>query len=338
MTWLVWRQFRGSALAAIAGLLVLGTWVWVSGNDLSDEYDAGMAGCSGQACDPFIDTFVDRHQAPLLALVLIAIVVPILLGLFWGAPLIARELDAGTHRLVWNQSVTRTRWLVVKLLVVGASCAAVVGLVVWWVDQWSTPLDLASDADKRLPMNLTYASSGVVPVAYALFAFALGVTVGMLTKRVLPALAITLVLFAGVQVAVAGWVRPHLAPTHTTTAPVTADGPRQLSMGPDGVTLSGDGPVKGSWVRSHHMVDGSGARIDVLPASLVDDPRCAPSPNDQDIAPCLESIAAQGYQQLSVYHLPSQTPRLKWTEAGLYGAATAGLVWFCFWWLRRRVA
>ena len=34
-----------------------------------------------------------------------------MIGAFWGAPMVARELETGTHRLVWNQSVTRTRWL-----------------------------------------------------------------------------------------------------------------------------------------------------------------------------------------------------------------------------------
>ena len=31
----------------------------------------------------------------------------------------ARELEAGTFRLAWNQSVTRTRWLTVKLVLIG---------------------------------------------------------------------------------------------------------------------------------------------------------------------------------------------------------------------------
>ena len=53
--------------------------------------------------------------------------------MFWGAPLIARELEAGTHRLAWNQSVTRTRWLAIKLAIVGAATAAVAGLLSWAV-------------------------------------------------------------------------------------------------------------------------------------------------------------------------------------------------------------
>ena len=44
-------------------------------------------------------------------------VVPAVVGAFWGAPLVARELEAGTHRLAWNQAVTRTRWLTTKLAV-----------------------------------------------------------------------------------------------------------------------------------------------------------------------------------------------------------------------------
>ena len=40
---------------------------------------------------------------------------PALIGAFWGAPLITREFEAGTFRLAWNQSVTRARWLAIKL-------------------------------------------------------------------------------------------------------------------------------------------------------------------------------------------------------------------------------
>ena len=49
----------------------------------------------------------------------LAYVVPAVIGIFWGAPMIAREIEAGTYRLVWTQSITRTRWLVSKLGVAG---------------------------------------------------------------------------------------------------------------------------------------------------------------------------------------------------------------------------
>ena len=222
MIWLAWRQFRAQAVTATVGLLLLGAWLLATGPGLADEYASGLAGCSSSGCDQFMDGFVDQHQKTILALTLVVLFVPAVLGLFWGAPLVARELDAGTHRLVWNQSVTRFRWLTVKLILIGVSCAAVAGLVVWWVERWSAPLDEASLVDPRLPMGVTFATSGVVPLAYAVFAFALGVTAGMLTKRVLPAMAMTLLLFLVAQVAVGWLVRPHLAPTYTSVAPVTS--------------------------------------------------------------------------------------------------------------------
>ena len=100
--------------------------------------------------------------------------------------------------------------------------------------------------------------------------------------------------------------------------------------------MSGDPSVPGAWLLSRHMVDASGASVDFLPASLMNAPECQPSLS-KDISSCLDLIASQGYRQESTYHLPSQFWRIQWTEAALYAGATAGLVAFCFWWLRRRV-
>ena len=336
MIWVAWRQFRAQAITAAVGLLLLGAWLLATGPGLSDEYAAGLARCRSSGCGQFMDGFVVEHQKAMLGLSFVVLVVPALLGLFWGAPLVARELDAGTHRLAWNQSVTRFRWLAVKLVLLGVSSAAVAGLVVWWVERWSTPLDDASSVNPGLPREFSFAASGVVPLGYAVFAFVLGVTAGMLTKRVLPAMAVTLVVFLVAQIFVAWLVRPHLAPTYTSVAPVTAATLQNFNYSHDGIWLSGDAEVPGAWVLSSHMVDASGARVDVLPASLMDTPECAPSLS-KDLSACLDLIASKGYQQESTYHLPSQFWRLQWTEAALYAGATAGLAVFCFWWLRRRV-
>ena len=190
--------------------------------------------------------------------------------------------------------------------------------------------------DPRLPLPLTFAARGVVPLAYAVFAFALGVTVGMLTRRVIPAMIITLVIYLAVQVAVAWLVRPHLAPTHTSVVAITSQTLQNFNITNDGVIVNGDPPVPGSWLVSRHTVDASGARVDFLPTSLMDAPECEPSIT-KGIDPCLKLIASKGYRQVSVYHLQSQFWQLQRAEAALYGGATAGLVGFCFWWLRRRV-
>ena len=62
-----------------------------------------------------------------IALNTLVLVVPVLIGMFWGAPLIARELETGTFRLAWTQSVSRVRWLLVKLGLVGLAAIVVAG-------------------------------------------------------------------------------------------------------------------------------------------------------------------------------------------------------------------
>ena len=66
---------------------------------------------------------ITRSPAPCtrlqVALITLVLVVPALIGMFWGAPLIAHELETGTFRLAWTQSVSRRRWLLVKMGLVG---------------------------------------------------------------------------------------------------------------------------------------------------------------------------------------------------------------------------
>ena len=106
------------------------------------------------------------------------IVVPGVIGVFWGAPLVARELETGTYRLAWTQSVTRARWIAVKLGVVGLASMAAAGLLSLMVTWWSSPID-------RVNMTLytSFDQRGIVPIGYAAFAFALGVLAGVLIRR-----------------------------------------------------------------------------------------------------------------------------------------------------------
>lgn len=336
MTWLAWRQFRMQALAAALGLAVLGAFLLITGPGIAEEYADGLATC-GDSCRQFQRDFTDAHQGAILGLTFIVIVLPGLIGVFWGAPLLSRELEAGTHRLAWHQSVSRVRWMSVKLVLVGLATAAVTATVLWSVDRWSQPVDAALALEPRMPWALTFAARGVVPVAYALFAVVLGVVVGMLLGRSLPAMVVTLAVFGALQVAVPMFVRPHLAPVVTDTVVVTERNLEQLSAGEDGrFAVSGRSLDTGAWTLDAYTVDASGHRVEVVPVK-VDDPACRPTSED-DVGPCLEKIAGLGYRLQVRYHPANQFWRLQWTEAGVYTALTAGLVAFGFFWIRRRVA
>jgi ABC-type transport system involved in multi-copper enzyme maturation permease subunit len=200
------RQFRMQAVVGVGALVIVAVIVAVTGPHLVHIYDTSVATCSAHGdCPTVTSAFVQNDHALQILLGAFVVVVPGLIGIFWGAPLVARELEAGTFRLAWTQSVTRTRWLAVKLGVVGLAGMVVAGLVSLMVTWWSSPLDRAN-------MNVfgTFDQRGLVAVGYAAFAFALGATVGMLFRRTLPAMAVVLVVFVAARLAFLHWVRPQL--------------------------------------------------------------------------------------------------------------------------------
>src|SRR5262249_30193792 len=145
---------------------------------------------------------------------------PALLGIFLGAPLVAREWEQGTFRLAWTQSVTRMRWLALKLSgVLGAALlatAALTALLTWWF----APLDHFGG----LYFPLAFDLEGAVPVAYAAYGLALAVAMGALLRRVVPAMAATVAGFLAIRVPVELWLRPrYLPPITLTGAPGSVD-------------------------------------------------------------------------------------------------------------------
>src|SRR6185437_5318866 len=121
--------------------------------------------------------FLQNMLGPLL------LIIPALLGIFWGAPLVAREMERGTFRLAWTQSVRRRRWLAIKLGVIGLASMAVTGVLSLMVTWWFSPIDRVN-ANRFVPG--IFDERGIVAIGYAVFAFMLGVTAGLLITRILP--------------------------------------------------------------------------------------------------------------------------------------------------------
>ena len=161
--------------------------------------------------------------------VLVILVAPAIIGIFWGAPLIARELETGTCRLAWNQSITRTRWLAVKLTLIGVAAMAVTEALSLLQGWWAAPIGKAVGLGGSASImsegrfgSFVFPTHGITPLGYAAFGFALGVTAGLLIRRAIPAMAVTLAIFAAVQVATPLWIRPHLIPPNRTIATIEA--------------------------------------------------------------------------------------------------------------------
>jgi hypothetical protein len=252
---------------------------------------------------------------------------PALIGIFWGAPLIARELETGTHLLAWNQSITRGRWLATKLFIVGTASAATAGLLSWAVSSWAHQIDYASD-NRITP--LIYGARGIVPIGYALFAFTIGVTAGVLIHRTVPAMAATLFIYSAAVVAMWLWIRANLLSANHTTVPLNTASVNELMIGGNQMTVLARPDVPGAWVLSNQTITPTG-QVFTGPGNSQ---YCGP---DSGPRTCLEWINTLGLRQDLTYHPASHFWALQFIETGIFLTASVLLAGLCFWWLRRRI-
>jgi hypothetical protein len=347
MIWLTWRQFRAGAAMMFAALAALAAIAGLTGPGLADDFSTGIAGCVTQSrgCSDFLQRFYHDNQEPFLAGTAVMLVLPALIGLFWGAPLVTRELETGTHRLVWNQSVTRTRWLAIKLALVGLAAMAAGGLGSLAVTWWSGPLDKSAASSGFPRMGpLLFAARGIVPIGYAAFAFALGVTVGTLVRRTLPAMTITLAVFVAVQIAMPLLVRPHLLAPARSTIAISSSNVDDLNRPREGgaLRLTVKAQVAddtGAWVLSSHVVDASGrtSRGDIPVSTSTGPCGAPPSPRNpgERISACFAEITRLGYRQRLTYQPSGRFWTFQWYETGIYTALSLALAGLGFSRIRR---
>ncbi len=371
MIWLTWRQLRPQAIAAAGGMAVVAIVLAATRPGLASAYTAARLSACHAHCATAASIFLDRvgnlDHVLYFGSVLLMIVAPALMGLFWGAPLIAGEVEVGTHRIAWNQSVTRTRWTLVKLGLVGLAAAATAGLLSLMVTWWASPIDAASLAGGSAQAAATggngahitfsgfaetrldpviFAARGVAPLGYAAFAFALGVTAGVLLRRTLPAMAVTLVGFAVIQVLVPNAVRPYLLPPSHVTVPLNIQNGIHLNTnagsGLSQIQLTGSFAEPGAWVLSQDFYTGRRADPDVIITSS--GPELAPPPQaciptlGSGISPadCRNALAALHLRQSVTYQPASRFWPLQLIETGIYLLLAAGLGCVCVWQVRRR--
>lgn len=188
----------------------------------------------------------------------LVVVVPGVLGVFWGAPLVAGELESGSFRLAWTQDVSRIRWLALRLAVSGLAAMAVVGLASWVVTWRAGPLDRAG-----LDQFGSFDSRDIVPVGYAAFAVTLGVLLGTLLRRTVPAMAATLLTFTPARLAFRLLARLWLFPPVTRALALN---PATTGYGSSGFLPLAPPPalqpaapdLPNAWVTSIAIVNGNG--------------------------------------------------------------------------------
>jgi hypothetical protein len=312
---LVWRLHRNQVALALAALVAIAVLFILTGTVMRNDYTSALRSCTQtQSCADLASSLF-RGDGAIIDLVDLTIVVPLLFGLFWGAPLLSKEFEDGTHNLAWTQGISRRHWLRVNLgwslLAAVLWGAGLTALVSYW----------------RFPENALYGRfaafdiQGVVPVSYALFAVALGIAVGSVVRRVLPSLAITLGAFVGLRVFVGLYLRQHFMSPLTKVFSLSAS----------------SGPPQGAWTLSSGFVNGRGQYLgpgvsfDQLPAACTPDKVGGKGLGLQ----CLEE---HGFHQLVTYQPDSRFWDFQGMEAGIFAVLALVLVGFTWWWVRVRDA
>lgn len=322
MTWLMWQQQRRQVLVIGATVLAATVFLVVTGLHLQYTYHEALRSCSGtrQGCANLGNTVFVGDNRMFDIVVASGFILPYVLGLFWGVPLLTREFEEGTHRLAWSQTVTRLRWLGVRLgwtlLAAGALTAAVSVLITWWY----APVN-AVELDRL--GSAVFDSQGVVTIGYALFGVALGVAAAALMRRTVAAMGVTFLVFGIVRYTVAQYLRPILLPAKVLLTSLTTVGSSSLT---------------GSWVLSQTIENAAGRPVPLLHGVV--NPSDVPSAcrvalYGRPLANCLD---ARGFHIAVRYQPASRFWALQGIETALFVAAGTALVVFAFWLVSRRDA
>lgn len=313
---LTWRQHRLQALASAGVLAVLVGYLLLTGHQISSFLSHSGLGVCLQAhrdCSGLAGVFTTRYPGASFEFDVIIWLVPVLVGLFWGAPLIAREVEHGTHRLAWTQSVSRGRWVGVKFgtIVPAVLLAAWIFAVAfnWWFHPFAQVCGAGYCSQSRMTPNM-FDFSGLMPVAYTLYAFALGSAAGALVRRTVPAMALTVGGFVALRFPLQS-LRYHLL------TPVTASYP---AFGSSPAAETGGALMTSVYTNAAGHVIPAGAAIATCPKQTT---ACA---------------LAHGLHQLDTYQPATRFWALQGLEAGIFIAVALVLLAVAIWQAIRRTA
>jgi ABC-2 family transporter protein len=333
MTGVTWRQHR-IALAAVAALLgALAVYLWIEGTSVHHAYAAAVAchPASSPGCADLASTFTGSWDVMGNVAILLQLV-PALIGAFVGAPVLARELETGTFRFAWTQGFGRWRWALAKLValavVLAAAGAAFGALVSWCFQPYTAVANQTLGLYGNTPFATVFGLREVTFPAWTLAAFAIGALAGMLIRRVVPAIAATLAVYAGLAIAAAAFFRQHYLIPLVTSNPSVPDTAWIISQWwtKDGkFAFAGNPPnnILNRFCTFPQQPGGKGGGIG------------GPSSSVNPFAQCL---APHGYTLWTSYQPASRFWPFQWIEGGWLLALSVLLIAATIWLVHRRAA
>lgn len=357
LVWVTWRQHRIALAGAVLLLAGVSAWLVVSGRSMHHAFASyGLTSCGnlsgpvGPGCRTSLELFRQQYQSLVDSVTQPLLIIPVALGIFLGAPVVAREIESGTYRFAWTQGRNRVRWMVVKLAILGAILTllalAFSGLFTWWYGPWAA-------IRGRMSPGSAYEVSGIVFAARTLFAFSLGAFLGAVIRRTVPAMVATAVVFVVMAIASTAWLRPMIEQPVTVlvggSALETAAFGIQLNNG-NRALVGAEGPQT-SWQLSMWTQDSTGHHLTTSQTYTMlqdaqagpfspDAPRAGQGPTQApagSVDPLPQWLIQHDYKLGTTYQPNGRFWHFQSVEAGTYLLVSLLCAVATVRWIRRRV-
>lgn len=321
MIWLTWRLQRLELGVMAAILALLSVYLIATGTSIAALYHnlspaCAAAGGNGVPCDQ-LTSAITAKTAPYLSLFDWLPLVPLGFAILAAAPLLL-QLEHGTYRLVWTQSATKEHWLVVMLgatLLMTVTAAAGLDLLTSW---WNQPLDAVIGR-----WNKSFDVEGVVPIAYAVFAFALVTVAGALLRRSVAAIGVAFAGFLVARYAITTWLRPeYLAPLRYSWR---IGHPVYRQVIPNS-----------AWEVASGISNSHGAIFDPTVVNRICPWKAANAVGGQALTPCLRHH--DWLYNTTLYQPVSRFWPFQFIESAMYLGMAAVLLGVAIWWVLKRLA
>jgi hypothetical protein len=305
VTWVSWRLQRTETLIVVGILALFAALLVPTGIDMANAYHQdGLAAClsinPSPDCVQRLGGFQQRFQT-LTSIANWFTLIPGLIGVLLAAPFIF-DLEHGTYRLAWTQSITRNRWLFGKLALPTAAAALAAGALALLFTWWRTP---DSHINGRLQTGI-YDTTGTVVIGYTLFALALALALGALWRRAAASLAVAFVGYFAARIFVDFWLRDRLVPA----AHATWKGDHQPRSLYNAHVITLNGTIHG------HQIFGGGSGFFGSHVQA----------QGQVQAPRISTVVFHAVYQPESHYWPLQL-----TETGLFLGLAAILIGFAAW-------
>jgi len=326
MSWVVWRQHQLALAGVVAVFGAPAVYLLITGLPIHNAY-AAVTACrpAGSAtCQQLARDFVGAHVHDVLVTAGLMQTIPVLVGAFVGAPLLAREFEIGTYRYAFTQGFGRARWTIAKLASLAIAvtiAAAAFGALFSWYYQ---PIIGAGGGDSGPLSPTIFDLRGVALPAWTLAAFAIGALAGILIRRVIPAIFATVAVWIALAFLTGAYLRPHYEPalvTHSANSPA-------------GAVVINQGLFRGGKPASLEMINQTLSAVDIQALSLtLFHPGPSTPPNFEGP---VQYLIQRGYTQLTTYQPASRFWPFQWIEGAWLLALSLLLIATTVWRVRRR--